>query len=234
MIGSALGSEIERFADETRLKNPVFARTREGKLTPDRVGAYLANVHFLISHTPFFLTRAGDRARELGDPKLAEHFAHKFIEEHGHDAWAERDVSRLAAIPGNDFSRKALPSMVALTDFLTGIVEGDPVLFLAYELFAEYLIVILGPEWLTMLEERCGIPRSSMTVIANHVELDKDHVEEGLETIDDLVGDPRKLPELRETLRTTFELFDKFCAELIERGEASDAGARAIPHFNAA
>jgi pyrroloquinoline quinone (PQQ) biosynthesis protein C len=95
-------------------------------------------------------------------------------------------------------------------------------------LFAEYLTVLLGPPWLALLEERCGIPQSSMTVIANHAEEDRHHVEEALDEIDALVADPRKLRRMREVLLDSCGHFDRFCEEVTaervpESGEVRDA-----------
>jgi hypothetical protein len=109
-----------------------------------------------------------------------------------------------------------LQSIRDLVTFLATTIDRDPVLYLSYILFAEYLIVLLGPEWLRMLEERCGIPRSSMTVIGNHIELDREHVEEALDQIDALVSDPHKLPSMRAVLLETFAYFDRFCADVTD------------------
>ena len=122
--------------------------------------------------------------------------------------------------------RGSWPSTRALLAFLESTIDEDPALYLAYILFAEYLVVLLGPEWLTLLEERCGIPRSSMTVIGNHVELDKEHVEEALAHIDDLVSDPRKLSRMREVLLQTIEHFERFCDEV-----TGPAACRTPPRF---
>ena len=115
------------------------------------------------------------------------------------------------------------------------MIDDDPALYLAYILFAEQLVVILGPEWLELLEARCGIPRSSMTVIGNHAELDKEHVESALEEIDDLVGDPRKLPRMRDALRRSIGFFDRFCVEVTgEEHDADRTDREAAKHVSAA
>ncbi len=43
--------------------------------------------------------------------------------------------------------------------YLEETIDRDPALYLSYILFAGYLLVVLAPEWLVLLEERCGIPR---------------------------------------------------------------------------
>ena len=225
MFGNALRLEIELYAATMRKKNPLFTKAEDGTLSRAHVARYLANIHYLIRHTPVYLERARERALALGDTRLAEHYTHKLDEEQGHDAWAERDVERVSrtsdVVPRLDNA----VAMRELVDYLGMIIDEDPALYLAYILFAEYLIVLLGPEWLALLESRCGIPHSSMTVIGNHAELDKNHVEEALDEIDELVGDPVKLPRMREVLRDSILFFDRFCAEV-----TATAGER-VPGF---
>lgn len=214
MIGDALRVEIEKYAAKMRRSNPLFTKAEDGTLTPACMAHYLANVHYLVRHTPIHLERARKRAIDLQDVALAAHFAHKDEEERGHDAWAARDIERVSRTSEIVPRREPTQAMRDYVDFIASVIDEDPALYLSYILFAEYLIVLLGPEWLDLLETRCGIPRSSMTVIANHAELDKDHVEEALDEIDALVGDPTKLPRMREVLRDTIRHFERFCAEV--------------------
>lgn len=236
MIGEALRAEIDRYSIAMRRSNPLFTKAADGSLTAECIARYLANIHSLIGYTPIYLARARDRARYMGDDHLAAHFHHKLGEEAGHDAWAERDFQRVSRQASKQIERNTVPAIRGLIDYLGGMIDEDPALYLAYILFTEQLIVILGPEWLMLLEERCGIPRSSMTVIANHAELDKAHVEEALEEIDDLVGDPRKLPKMREALLESIAYFDRFCAEVTSLENHHDIAASGDPalHVSAA
>jgi pyrroloquinoline quinone (PQQ) biosynthesis protein C len=236
MIGNALGTEIAKYAVEMRRSNPLFTKAQDGSLTADRIAHYLANIHHLIRHTPIYLARARDRARALGDARLAAHYQHKRGEEVGHDVWAERDIERVSVQAIKPVIREVMPAIDSLIDYLAATIDEDPALYLSYILFTEQLIVILGPEWLMLLEERCGIPRSSMTVIDNHAELDKEHVEEALEEIDALVGDPRKLPQMRSALRASIAFFDQFCVEITseEGRHDTDASRDVAAHVSAA
>lgn len=215
MIADALRVEIERYAAQVRGSNPLLQSAKRGELTREHVVRYLVNVHHLVSHTPIHLVRARERARALGDERLAVHFETRFAEEVGHDAWAERDIASLVRINAPSMTdANVSSSMKALLRYIEEIIDRDPSLYLSYILLAEYLIVLLGPEFLSELETNCGIPRSSMTVIANHAELDQDHTEEAFENIDDLVGDPRKLPRMREALLESIRRFDRFTVEM--------------------
>jgi pyrroloquinoline quinone (PQQ) biosynthesis protein C len=235
MIADALRAEIELYAAKMRRSNPLFYKAADGTLTPACMTRYLSNVHFLICHTPIYLARAIHRSLQVGDSRLAEHYEHKRGEEQGHDAWADRDIERMSAASVAPAQRDVVPSIRELVAFLATTIDEDPALYLSYILFAEYLIVLLGPEWLCMLEERCGIPRSSMTVIGNHIELDREHVEEALDQIDALVGDPRKLPRMRQVILDVLAYFDRFCAEVTgERAHAVWSSPDAERHVSAA
>jgi len=135
----------------------------------------------------------------------------KLSEEAGHDKWAEADLLTLNADPGD---RGVQPSIRELVDYIHNIIDREPILYLAYILFAEYLTVSVGPKWLHLLEEKCKVSSGAMSVVAKHIELDKFHVEEALDCIDDLVGDPAKLPLLREVLRASMAYFERFMTEL--------------------
>jgi pyrroloquinoline quinone (PQQ) biosynthesis protein C len=220
MIAEALCDDIKRYARDVRSTNQLFVHAANGSLTHPAVSTYLANLHELVSHTPVHLSRASSRARALGLTPLADYFGEKCGDEAGHDAWARTDLSRLAP---RGIRHDVLPAMRERIERLEEIIDEDPELYLAYVLFAEYATVLLGGDWLNLLETRCGIPRSSMTVIDNHVELDREHVSEALERIDSLVGDPRKLTRLRAVLQESFALWDRFGEEVCAAPESEQA-----------
>ncbi len=214
MIADALRAEIETFARKKCRENLLFRMAEEGTVDTACIRAYLTNLHHLLRNTPICLVRARKLAIARGDQKLAEHFRHKLIEEAGHFRWAEDDLASLPATVGA--APGVLPSMEHHIAYIVRIIDEDPSLFLGYILFGEYFTVEIGPEWLRLLEERCGVPRTSMTAVGNHIEIDQGHVEEALEHIDDLVGDPRMLPRMREVLRESMDNFYAFCTELAE------------------
>jgi hypothetical protein len=142
------------------------------------------------------------------------HYEEKRVEELGHEKWADGDIANLTDGVLSPARADVVPAVHELVRFLTETIDEDPPLYLSYILFVEYLTVLLGPEWLLLLEQRCGIPRSSMTVIGNHVEADQGHVEEALDRIDALVGEPDKLPRMREILIQSMRHFDRLCAQV--------------------
>jgi hypothetical protein len=223
VIADALRVEVERYAADMPRHNSLYTGAANGRLTPEMVGYYLFNVRYLVRHTPAHLERARARSLALGGHALAAHYAAKHAEEQGHDRWADRDLERLrdgfGAAPRGDYS----VGLLGLLSHIEALIDRDPALYLAYILFAEYLIVLMGPAWLALIEERCGIPRSMFSVIGNHVELDREHTCEGLAAIDTLVRDPAMLEPMLAVLRETFTHFDRFSADVLALGKPPEA-----------
>jgi hypothetical protein len=220
MISEALRIDIERWA--SRLGDtPLFQLARAGRLTQATVTRYIANVTYMVRLTPAHLRRAQAHARALGDEALLRHYEHKFEEEVGHAAWGEADLELLASNVA-PINTSATPAIQRLAAYIPRVIDEDPALYLCYLAVTEYITALLGPELLSLIEERNGVPRSSMTIIDNHIELDRDHAEEAWGVIDDLVGDPRKIARMRSALAEMIEHFDAFCVELTSTAEKSD------------
>lgn len=222
MIGDALRLEVERYASRARRTNALYTRAREGSVLPRHVAAYLTGIHYLILHTPVHLNLAKARAAERGDVELARHYAHKLGEESGHHVWAESDMEHLAETSVDATCSGVHQSVKDMVQYVEAVINEDPSLYLAYILFMEYVTVILGPEWIDLLESRCGVPRASMSVIDNHATLDRGHVDEGLAVIDALVGDPKKLSRMREALIGAAKHFDLFCRGTLEDSDGAE------------
>lgn len=216
MISDALRQDIERYSSVVKVSNPMFVRAADGTLGQENVARYLTNILHLLQHTPLYLERAKNRAMERGDGKLADYFERKLGEEAGHDEWAVSDIERFSTDFRVECSHGIVPSLSELLEYLRDTIDEDPTLYLAYILFAEYFTVLEAPEWLALLEERCGVPRQFMSAVANHAELDKHHVHEGLDAIDALVADPSYLTSMREALRRSIGYFDRFMVEVAE------------------
>jgi hypothetical protein len=160
------------------------------------------------------LLRARDRALEMGKTELARHYHAKYEEELGHEAWAQNDLRALSESFNLDGEPRVLETVRSLVEHLENQVEEDPTLYLTYIVFTEYVTVLLGPELLKMCEERCGIARSSLTVVDHHVHLDIEHAEEQLQHIDEVVDDPRYLEPIRNALRTTMDYHWRFLRDI--------------------
>ena len=234
MIANALRVEIERYAAGMKSSNPLFRKAADGTFSSEYMVRYLTNVRHLVWYAQRCLDRAREQALAAGDVQLANFYQHKLGEELGHETWADRDLERVTGASRAPLSPRNSASASDLVMYLEQTIDEDPALYLSYMLFSEYLVVLLGPEWLRMLEERCGFPRSSMTMIGNHIELDREHVQEALDEIDDLVGDPAKLPRMRGVLVEILGHFDRFCAEVTSLSSFASASPDAVQDVSAA
>lgn len=212
-VSARLRRDIDEFADSVRRSNPLLTRARAGELTPETVGRYLRGIHHLLRHTPIHLSLAEERARTLGHFELADYYAEKRAEEDGHDRWAQSDIRGISAKFGVSVHEEPIPAAKTIVRGNAETIERSPFFYLAYVLFAEYFMVVMGPEWLGALAENCGIPPSLMTAIGNHVELDQAHVLEGCAEIDSLVHWDQA-DALRLELRGMTERFAAFCEAL--------------------
>lgn len=213
MISDALRTDIEKWVAQ-RDQNPLLRMAQQGTLTAAMIMRYIANATHMVRLTPGHILTARDGARAAGDEALASHYQHKFDEEVGHARWGERDLESLKRLASAPADPSVTVATQELAKYLADSIALDPATYLAYLAFSEHITVALGPELLTLVEERCGIPRSSLSLIENHVELDIEHVEEGWAVIDDLVGDPRKIGLMRKALEGMISRFDACIVEI--------------------
>lgn len=230
MIGNALQAEIQDHAYRMKRTHPFFLKVEDGTFPAESVALYLASMKVIIGATERCFHRARIAAGDRGDQPLADYYGTKCEEENGHDQWAEADLESVVRLKGAVRPTAITLSAESLIAFQQEMVDEDPALFLVYTLFTEYLTVLLGPEWLAFMEERCGVPRTSMTVVVNHAELDQQHVVDVIDAIDTLVTDPAKLPRMREVLHRTIAQFETFCTEVmsLETADESSVVARVV------
>jgi hypothetical protein len=222
---------IERWASR-RESRSLFKLAASGQLTKDMVTRYIGNVTWTVGFTPTHLCMAREEARARGDEALARHFEHKLGEEEGHAAWGEADLDSLSREVASPVAPAITPAFRALAKWIETTISEDPSLYLPYIAFTEYVTVLLGPGLLQDIEDKCGVPMSSMSIVANHVELDREHAEEGFGVMDDLCGDPRKLAPMRASLAAVLALFDEFCEQVTEARQPAVEPSRA--HVSAA
>jgi pyrroloquinoline quinone (PQQ) biosynthesis protein C len=221
MISDKLLEEIDAYVAYQRQESRLLNMARGGALSADAVGRYLANIHYLISQTPAHLRRGEELALSLGRPQLADYFARKLEEETGHERWAEADMDAVGKLAGRAVMRRPTEAMRALVRNVERAIEQEPLLYLAYALFAEYQTVRLGPEWVAALEQRCGVPSTALTVATHHIDLDRDHVKEGCIEIDELAADERCHPAMIAMVRKSMQYFTSFCDDLCDADDVA-------------
>lgn len=210
-----LQADIEDYAERLR-RHPLMLRIAAGRFSHADLARFLRGVLFMIEHVQVHPRLAGALARARGEYQLADYFEHKYLEENGHDQWVRQDLDTLAREGSQADGDAPRRSTTELMEFVRSSIEAEPKSYLAYILFLEYLTVLVGPDFLRGLEERCGIPRSSVSVVARHVDLDEHHVAEGLAEIEKLTA-ASDLPILRAVLAGSMDRYERFWDEVESR-----------------
>jgi hypothetical protein len=222
MLSQILLHDVESYAARLRDESPLLTHAKTRALPPDAIGLYLAGLRYLTQAGVQLLSRAAECAEREDDEALAVHLQKKAGEEVGHYRWADNDIHNLERQFKIHVGRPASPALRKLMAFLAREIEAQPAHFLAYALLVEHLTVTIGPEWLETLEKHSGILPSNVSVVKNHVDLDRGHVEEGLQEIDFLV-DAADLDGMRRTIRTSSEHLDAFFGEVAQRALAAQS-----------
>lgn len=216
MIDNQLKVEIETYAERLRRSSRLLKRARSGELSTQAVQTFLWNIRYVLLQSTPNLELAESVARERGYAELADFYAKKILEEDGHDRWAEQDLLSLNPVLDLRSDVAPLTPLTELMEFLRTTVRREPTHFLVYLLFAEYLTVLLGPEWVTTLAAHCGIPASSMTSIGKHAELDKHHVQDDLLVMSSLLPADVDAADLLAGLRQFMSYWERFYDEVAE------------------
>jgi pyrroloquinoline quinone (PQQ) biosynthesis protein C len=216
MVAELIKTEIDNYLERLKRTSPLFQNARNGKLQPENIANYVFNIRHLVSQTQFHLALARKRASMKNSPSLAQYFASKMQEEAGHEVWGDEDLERIRARYGKAPTPRVSSFMKKLIDEIEESIERNPALYVVYMLFAEYQTVAAGPEILELMETNCQIPKEMISVVGNHIELDRDHAEEGLKCADEFLTDSRTIEEARITLLRFITLFEGFCSEMGE------------------
>lgn len=212
-----LTRHIQNFFRSLKKQNIFYQRIFDGSLTAPELTRFLQNVSFLTAHTPAHLKLAHALAKTRGEQALARYFAEKLDEEVGHDQWGTEDVAALQKnfhVSSNQLG--IVPAMQALVAGNEAMIRSDPFHYFIYVLYAEYFTVIAGPESLTAIEKNKGIPKSMMTIIGKHAELDQHHVAEWATAAEEVGLKAERCTDYREVLDGIMERYTKFCEDLIQ------------------
>ncbi|MFW7381185.1 MAG: hypothetical protein ACOH5I_20385 [Oligoflexus sp.] len=214
----ALKKRIESYWLELQQHDRFNRSVLQGDADSEMLMHFLVNVRYLVQHTPIHLKRAMKLAEQDHKQDLKNFFEQKLKEEDGHDQWADADIEKLKqSLPKTPLKGSIDPSMKRLIAHIEETIDRDPYLYLAYIFFAEYLCVICGEELTHGLQNKCGYPPRSLTVIENHAELDQDHVHEWEETIASLIDEQFYSKQFLATLEKTIAIHREFYRSCGER-----------------
>ena len=214
MLSQKTKTEIELYHRQIRRENSMFVGARSGRLQANQVAFYLKSLEYLVAHTPKHLALAAQSALDHGLSELNLFFKDKIKEEAGHNQWAESDLERLCQ--QKDLQKEPIPVSATIEELLRKIetyIKKCPSAYLSYIFFTEYFTVIATSEFVSDLATHCSIPESVMSILTNHEELDKNHIEDDIREIDAYVGAEDQAAYF-DLLHEAMKLFNKFWDEV--------------------
>lgn len=221
-LARTLKADIDAWGERMK-RSPLIELARAGSLSQRAVALYLTSLQELFTHSQHNLRHARARSEALQLRALEQYFRSKCHEEHGHEQWAADDLSKLPQAAAEGVAPAS--GVMRLIQLQRTLLSEHPMCFVIYVVWAEYLTVLLGDEWLDALAV-CGYERAAVSAVSNHVEADRDHAEHGFEVLDQLWDGEPSLPRLVECLRRAQHAFEAFCEEICQeslRGAATCA-----------
>lgn len=177
---------IESFFESQKSSSTFFRALDEGRFNSTHLKLYMSNVYHLIKRTPDLLKRGIAIAHARNLPHLAAYYQLKYGEEADHHEWAREDVALINKVHGFQDIEPPLPAVVRLGNMVFEDLELNPYSYVSYIFIGEYFTVLAGPWILERIEHKCGLDPQQLSVVASHVELDKDHVTESIEEMEQL------------------------------------------------
>ncbi len=178
-----LNNRIKAESERIWQSNPLFISVRNGEYSLAQHKRYLYNLVYLFQNTTRGLDLAIAECTKKNLTQLNEFMHEKKREETGHDQWAIDDLRRLGYEYSGIQDELLLDEIKELVCGVRLLILEDPKLYLAYMIWSEAVTVQLGPRYLNALEEKCNISRKSVSAVANHEVLDRDHVNDDMAMI---------------------------------------------------
>jgi hypothetical protein len=209
-LARTLKLEIDAWGEKQR-RSQLIGLARSGSLTPRAVALYLTTLQELFTQSQRNLHHARALSEALQLPELVAYFRGKTHEEHGHEQWAASDLTKLPTSVADGLVPAG--GGMRLAQLQKALLEEHPMCFVVYVVWAEYLTVLLGDEWLDALAV-CGYERTALSAVSNHVEADRAHAAQAFEVLDQLWDGKPSLLRLLDGLKRAESAFEAFCDEI--------------------
>jgi pyrroloquinoline quinone (PQQ) biosynthesis protein C len=207
---------------ETMSRSKAFELISTGRITRRQYAAVLRQIFHNVRENPQLMMLATARFR--GDQReVIKPLMRHALAESGHEKLALHDIEVL----GEDISsipyERPLPATFAMRASVFHMIEHyEPVALLGYMFHLEYTPTQLGQKYIAALE-KSGIPRSAMTFLEEHAEVDVAHCKLMEMYCEKLVRTPAQLDAVLYMQRVTAELYAKMLDQAIETAERWEA-----------
>jgi hypothetical protein len=186
--------------------SPAMQRIITGKLTANHYKSYLRQTYHYTKDNPQIQALATVHFHG-SDRKFVRMFYKHAISEIGHDELALNDLKTMGENIDQARIENPLPATVALNAFVFyQIYNRNPIGYLGYLYFLEFLPTSSGAGYMNLLE-KAGVPRSAMTFLLEHTNVDVYHNKLMDKYLEGLVLTDSDLQSIIYTMRGTGKLY---------------------------
>lgn len=198
--------------------SPAMQRIFTGKLTANHYKSYLRQTYHYTKDNPQIQSLATVYFHGSGR-KFVRMFYKHAISEIGHDELALNDLKTMGENIDQIRIENPLPATVALNAFVFyQIYNRNPIGYLGYLYFLEYLPTSSGAGYMNLLEN-AGVPRSAMTFLLEHTNVDVYHNKLMEKYVDGLIVSDSDLQSVIYTMRGTGKLYADMLQSAFEQAD---------------
>jgi pyrroloquinoline quinone (PQQ) biosynthesis protein C len=199
--------------------SPAMARLRSGGMSVAHYRSYLRQTYHYTRDNPQIQALAAVYFR--GDDRASVRaFLKHATSEIDHDAMALADLAELGEDVAEVRRENPLPETVALNAFVFYQINNrNPIGYLGYLFFLEFLPTASGAAYMAMLEQ-AGVPRSAMSFLLEHATVDVHHNRLMERYAATLIRSEADLDAVIYAMRATGRLYAAMMIAAIEQAES--------------
>jgi pyrroloquinoline quinone (PQQ) biosynthesis protein C len=198
--------------------SPAMQRILTGNLTANHYKSYLRQTYHYTKDNPQIQALATVHFHGA-DRKFVRMFYKHAISEIGHDELALNDLKTMGENIDQVRIENPLPATVALNAFVFyQIYNRNPIGYLGYLYFLEFLPTSSGAGYMNLLE-MAGIPKSAMTFLLEHTNVDVYHNKLMEKYLEGLVITDSDLQSVIYAMRGTGKLYADMLQSAFEQAD---------------
>ena len=184
----------------------AMQRLHTGQMSVNHYKSYLRQTFHYTKDNPQIQALATVHFRG-SDREFVRMFYKHATSEIGHDMLALNDLARLGEDVSQIRGENALPDTVALNAFVfCQIYNGNPIGYLGYLFFLEFLPTSSGKGYMDLLE-KIGVPREAMSFLLEHATVDVGHNRLMEKYVEGLIRDEQDFETVVYAMKVTGRLY---------------------------
>ena len=174
-LGNELQVFIEKYAKDIKERSLMFEKAKNGTLKREQIGLYLFNIYFTLSQAPLRTRTTMKVAEKKGYDDVALFLKGLIEYEKGYDDWAVNDLENFGFDDQLIDSFTIVPAVKEISAFMHEMSQRRPHSYIACHFYSAYLALLIGPEWLNLLQLNCGISMTEVSIMTKYQLFDNEY-----------------------------------------------------------